>query len=128
MYRPIVKIKPSIGDKIVEILGLMIVVSMVWFSLTMYGRFSKIIPNDTNISMLIIVPIIGVILYIGLSVLQKFPHVLNYAVEVNDDNYIKLYSRAVKVIRYAKIVLVLTYAFIILRGTSTILNQNTLIV
>lgn len=128
MYRPIVKIKPSIGDKIVEILGLMIVVSMVWFSLTMYGRFSKIIPNDTNISMLIIVPIIGVILYIGLSVLQKFPHVLNYAVEVNDDNYIKLYSRAVKVIRYAKIVLVLTYAFIILRGASTILNQNTLIV
>lgn len=123
MYRPIVKIKPSIGDKIVEILGLMIVVSMVWFSLTMYGRFSKIIPNDTNISMLIIVPIIGVILYIGLSVLQKFPHVLNYAVEVNDDNYIKLYSRAVKVIRYAKIVLVLTFAFIILRGTSTILNQ-----
>lgn len=49
MKRPVVKIVPTFGEKIVEILVLMIVVCMMIFPYIIYDRLTEIIPSHINV-------------------------------------------------------------------------------
>ena len=49
MKRPVVKVVPTFGEKIVEILVLMIVVCMMIFPYIIYNRLPEIIPSHFNI-------------------------------------------------------------------------------
>jgi len=122
MKRPVIKIVPTIGEKIVELLGLLITICMVIFPYIIYSRLPEIIPTHINILGEIdgygnkdsfnSVPLLGVIIYIGLSVMQKYPHAFNYPIEVNEDNCHQLYSLGIKCCRSSKIIAMLIFAYI----------------
>lgn len=124
MNRPVCKITPTIGEKIVEFLGLIIIAFTVLFPLIIYSRLPDIIPTHININgevdsygrkgMFIILPIVSIVTYVGISVLQKFPHIFNYPVEVNENNFPKLYSLGIRLCRFTKIAIILLFGYIVL--------------
>ena len=121
MKRPVVKIVPTFGEKIVEILTLMIVVFMMIFPYVIYERLPEIIPTHFDIhgeidgygdkDSFYALPLTGLLIYLGASILQKYPHAFNYPIEVTEDNYLKLYSLGVKCLRFCKTTCVLIIAY-----------------
>jgi len=114
--------KKTTYDKIVEIVAL---AALVWaFCPPLFNSIDSdaILPVHFNLvgevdgwgdsSVLWIIPPIALLLYIGLSILQKFPKVYNYPCEVTEENANYLYRMGVQLIRHIKVSIVLTFAYI----------------
>ncbi len=124
MNRPIVKIKPNTSEKMVEFLGLIIIICTAFIPLVLYNRLPEIVPTHINIygkidgyggkGILIVLPIISIITYIGLSILQKYPHIFNYPIEINENNFYKLYTLGINLCRFSKIAVTLILAYIVI--------------
>lgn len=137
MKRPVVKIIPTFGEKIVEILALMIVVSMMIFSYVIYERLPEIIPTHIDIRGEIdgygdkysfyVLPLTGLIIYLGVSILQKYPHAFNYPIDVTEDNCRQLYLLGVKCLRFCKTTCVLIFAYYTYHYACTALGITTII-
>jgi hypothetical protein len=70
-----------------------------------------------------ILPMIGLILYFGLTILNKYPYVFNYPVKVTNDNAEKLYIIGSRTIRLLKVVVSLSFAFLNFRTIEIALNK-----
>ena len=67
-------------------------------------------------------PIVASVLYIGMTILNKYPHVFNYPTEVlTEENALKNYTMATRLLRVLKLVLVIIFSLIVFR---TIQNIN----
>jgi hypothetical protein len=66
-------------------------------------------------------PFIATTLFAGLTILNKFPHVFNYPINITADNALKQYTNAVRLIRYLKFIIVIIFGLIALQ---TIRNAN----
>lgn len=134
MNRPVVKIKPNTSEKIVEFLGLIIIICTAFIPLVLYNRLPEIVPTHINIygeidgyggkGILIVLPIISIIAYIGLSILQKYPHVFNYPIGINENNFYKLYSLGINLCRFSKITITLILAYIIIHFACNAIGKN----
>lgn len=65
----------------------------------------------TKIS-IFMVPVISLVLFIGLSILNKFPEKFNYPVKITEENATQLYKRGTLFVRITKVVVVLIFLFI----------------
>jgi hypothetical protein len=61
---------------------------------------------------LTIPPLIALTLYIGMTVLERFPNIYNYPVKVTETNIDALYRLGVSMIRHIKTVLMFIFAYI----------------
>jgi uncharacterized membrane protein len=66
-------------------------------------------------------PLIATILFVGLTVLNKFPHIFNYPTNINEGNAQQQYTNATRMIRYLKFIIVVVFGLIALQ---TIRNAN----
>lgn len=57
-------------------------------------------------------PLISMVLVLGLSILNRFPHIFNYPVLVTNDNALLLYTRATRIIRILKLSIAVLFFFI----------------
>ena len=55
-------------------------------------------------------PLIATLLYIGLTLLNRVPHIFNFPTPVTPDNALRQYTNATRMIRYLKLILVLVFA------------------
>ncbi|PYG89954.1 uncharacterized protein DUF1648 [Ruminiclostridium sufflavum DSM 19573] len=62
-------------------------------------------------SLLFLLPVI-LILYTGLSLLQKFPHIYNYIVEITQKNALTQYTCAIRMMRVLKLIIVIIFSYI----------------
>lgn len=129
MERPVIRNSNTIMEKVLEIILLFIVVLMVIWPICQFARLPETVPIHINIHgdidgygsriVVLVLPIVGVLLYVGLTVLQRVPHLYNYPIEVTDDNAHLLYALGVQMIRFVKAIMIilfvyLTYSFICL--------------
>jgi hypothetical protein len=56
-------------------------------------------------------PLIGLVFYIGLSILQKYPGIYNFPCEVTEKNVNYLYRMGVQLIRSVKVLLICIFAY-----------------
>lgn len=123
--RPRVNLKLELIDKILELLGWVSILGVWTFTLVNYFDLPDIIPihynsagqvdgygNKANI---LILPIVSTILFIGLTVLNKYPHVFNYPIEITDSNAWYQYTNATRMIRYLKLIIVIILGLIVFR-------------
>jgi len=61
---------------------------------------------------LIILPAIGIVLYAGLAVLSRFPHVYNYPVRITEENAPRQYALARKMIGWLNLEIVAIFLYI----------------
>ena len=121
--RPIIKLELSITDKIFEVLG-WVAVLMTWvLIITNYFKLPDIIPMHYNYAgqadgfgnkeTILILPIVATILFIGMTMLNKYPHLFNYPKEITENNALKQYTIATRLIRCLKFAIVLIFGFIV---------------
>jgi len=129
--RPRIKLQLNQTDKVLEIIGWISVFGIWALPLINYFDLPEIIPihfngagkadrfgNKTHIFVL---PIISTLLFIGLTILNKRPHVFNYPGQITKENAVHQYTYATRMMRVLKLVIVLLFGLIVFK---TIQNVN----
>ena len=129
--RPRIKLQLNQTDKILEIVGWISVVGIWALPLINYSILHEIIPihfngagkanGFGNKTLIFILPIISTLLFIGLTILNKRPHIFNYPSQITKENAVHQYTNATRMMRVLKLVIVLLFGLIIFK---TIENVN----
>ena len=117
--RPKIKLIPTSADKLVDLLGLIILLALWALTITHYSTLPDTIPTHFNAAgeadgfgskaSIIGLPFIATLLFIGLTVLNRYPHSFNYPSPVTQDNALRLYTLATRMLRNLKLVLVIVF-------------------
>lgn len=120
--RPRIKIELTRVDKMLELLGWLTL--FFWWGIILYNysNLPDIIPTHYNASgqvngygkkiTIILLPIIGTVIFIGMTVLNKYPHIYNYPSNITEMNALTQYTYATKMIRYLKCAIVFIFFLI----------------
>ncbi len=129
--RPIYKIELSLLDKLLDILGWLILLLFWLMTVLNYSNMPDTIPTHFDLSgkpdsfgnksTIFILPILCSILFVGMTILNKFPHIFNYPTKITSRNAESQYTIATRLIRYLKLIVILTFSTI---GLMTSLTAN----
>ncbi len=120
--RPKIKIEYTATDKFLEISVLFTLVFLWAVTIFFYSNLPDIIPtyfdgsglaDDHDDKMIIFfLPVLASILFIGLSVLNKYPHIFNYPTEITTNNVDRQYQNATSMIRCLKLVIATVFTIL----------------
>lgn len=118
--RPKLKIQLSPTDKVLELLGWGVLLALWAWTGTSFSNLPDTIPTHFNAAgeadgfgskaSIIGLPVIATLFYIGLTLLNRVPHIFNFPTPVTQDNALSQYTNATRMIRYLKLILVLVFA------------------
>lgn len=132
--RPILKLKLKTTDIVIEgicwfVLGLLWILTI--FS---YNSLPDTIPIHFNMEgkvdrygdkgEIISLPLVGTIIFIGISILNKFPHIFNYLAEITTENALTQYQSATRMLRILKLVVILIFITITLLTINVSINNG----
>jgi len=113
--RPIIKIIPSRPDILLDRISLLTIIALWIFTIVQYFQLPVSIPIHFNLkaeidnygdkATIFILPAIISIVFAGLTVLNKFPHIFNYPRSITADNAVEEYTKATRLIRIIKLVI-----------------------
>ena len=128
--RPKLIVKMTSSDKGLEILGWILLTGIWILTISKYAELPDTIPihynglgqadgfgNKWNILTL---PFVASILYVGMTILNKYPHIFNYTREITEQNALKNYKIATQLVRVLKLVVVIIFGLIIFRTLQNI--------
>lgn len=114
----------SLTDKVAEILG-WILLGILWcMAVYSYGRLPEIIPvhyrhgvadGYGDKSGIFDLPIVGTVLFIALTVLNRFPHIFNYVEEITSENAESQYYSMTRILRFLKLFMVGIFILIVFK-------------
>jgi len=121
--RPKIEIQPDQTDRIIEKIGLIGVIVLLALPVLNYGNLPDVIPGHFGINgepdayygkgIIWILPLAGLVMFIGMSFLGKIPHLLNYPVTITPENAERQYILGTKMIRMLNASLVWLFCYII---------------
>ena len=117
--RPKLKIQLSPSDQVFELLGWGVLLALWVWTGTSYSNLPDTIPTHFNAAgeadgfgrkaSIFGLPVIATLLYIGLTLLNRVPHSFNFPTPVTQDNALRQYTNATRMIRYLKLILVVVF-------------------
>jgi len=120
--RPKIKITLTLFDKLVESMSWLLLIILWIIILWCFFKLPETIPLHYNFSGIadsygnkytyFILPVVGTLLFVLLTIINRYPHLFNYPVKITEDNALKLYTIATRLIRYMKMVILLIFLFI----------------
>jgi uncharacterized membrane protein len=128
------KIQPQLSkfDKTLELISVVVLITMIGLSIYAFFTLPDIIPTHFNGSgkpddyggkaTILILPLVTSIIYFGLSKLNQYPHMFNYATIITEANAAYQYQLATRLIRIMKLALLLIFTVIILMTYLTAIN------
>lgn len=129
--RPRIKLVLTPTDKFLETIGWGILLAMWVLVILTYAELPDIIPVHYNASgqinrygaksMIWWLPLIASILYVAMSFLNKVPHIFNYPTIITQENALRQYTTATKMVRCIKLLTVLIIGYLVFK---TILIAN----
>jgi uncharacterized membrane protein len=132
--RPKLQIDPTPGDRIMEAAGWLMVALLWIITLWDYSGLPDQIPvhfgasgkadsygSKTN---LLILPVLGTVMYIGLTLLGRIPHAFNYPGKITPENALRQYTSATRMIRVLKFILVLVFTMIVWGTLRTVSGKS----
>jgi uncharacterized membrane protein len=135
MERPLIKIKMTVIDYTVEIFALLLVVATIVLYVIYWVKAPEVVPLHYNIygqadryaskSALLILPIMSILLYVGLTILNKYPQIFNFPNAVTSQNVAYLYTTATRMVRWLKLLICLLFACIVWHEIKTIVINQT---
>ncbi len=121
-------------DVIVEILTLSLLVLLILYTFMVYQEMPETIPTHFNAqgkadgfgskNTMWLLPVIGVLFYVAFSILNRFPHVHKYSVNITAENALKNYRFSTRVLRFTLLSIILLFIYIEYAIVSY-LNDNT---
>lgn len=125
------KIKSTKTDRIIEVIGWILLLGIWVLAIISFSDLPDTIPIHFNASgkadrfgektNIFILPIIGTILFIGMTFLIKNLHILKYPTATTDKDVYRQYSNTAQMIRILKLVIVLVFGLIVMK---TLQNAN----
>lgn len=121
---PVIEIPTRPTDVILDLMGAGCILFMFVYGAMHYGSLPDTIPtkfgvdgNPTQWSpkpILWLLPVIGLITWKGMYILNKYPHIFNYPVKITPENAYYQYLAATRLIRYLNtgIALMWVYFFV----------------
>ncbi|MGO4499938.1 DUF1648 domain-containing protein [Paenibacillus sp. 2RAB27] len=120
--RPVIHLDRSKVEIILDVISLIVIVSMIIYVAYVWHDMPERIPMHFNGKgeingwgnkmSLVAFPLIGVIIYVGLTLLSKVPHVYNYPTPITSQNARVQYQNARLLINSLKTVIVILFGFI----------------
>jgi uncharacterized membrane protein len=120
--RPVIKLSRSRTETVLDVISLFVIVSMIAYVAYEWHDMPERIPMHFNGKgeidgwgnkmSLIALPLIGVIIYVGLTLLSKVPHVYNYPSQITHQNARGQYQNARLLINSLKTLIVILFGFI----------------
>ena len=111
--RPRLNLTFTTTDYILEVIGWLTLIAIWFWVFVNYQDLPSIIPTHFNgagnvdgtgpKSTIIWLPIVASILFIGQTVLNKFPHLFNYLSEITEENAEAHYQLSTRLMRYLKL-------------------------
>jgi len=133
--RPKTPINLTTTDYLFEIIGLIGIACLIVLPIYFFNDLPDQIPKHFNAlgqvdsygnrGIIWLLPAVGLFLYIGLTVLNKFPSAFNYPTKVTNDNAERLYTLGARIIRLLKIIVVLSFVFLNFKTIQIALNKST---
>ena len=130
--RPRPEIQSSLFDKTIELLGWVCLILLWIITIFSYARLPEIIPTHFDASgkaddegskmVLFFLPVIGTLLFVVLTILNRYPHIFNYPVAITEANAQKQYNNAQRMIKVLKLILAVVFSilvFLIYHAAST---------
>jgi uncharacterized membrane protein len=132
--RPKITLIPSTADKLMELLGWLILIALWGYTISHFSNLPETIPTHYNAAgeaddfggktSIIRLPVIATLLFIGITVLNRFPHIFNYPTTITQDNALRLYTLATRMLRYLKLVLVTIFGGITFKTIQTASGES----
>jgi uncharacterized membrane protein len=120
--RPILKLKLTKTDYFLEAVALSGLLSIWTLAAISFHSLPEIIPAHFNSTgnvdewaaktSVFILPAICIVLFVGLTFLNKFPHVFNYPSKVTAENAQILYTKGTRIVRIVKVLTAILFLFI----------------
>ncbi len=135
MYRPILKIPKTRSEKVWNYIGVIIFLFSIFYIAVMWWKLPEEIPVHFN-GMgevdrwgskieLIILPFIGVFLWIIMSLLEKAPHMHNFPARLNEQNVEAFYLNSRKMLNVVKNFCLILFACISFQMVRIALGETT---
>lgn len=133
MYkRPKIKLKLNKTDKILEIIGWVFLLGIWIFTIANYSELPEKIATHFDLlgeadsfgrkETIFFLPIISTLLFFGLTILTKYPHVYNnYPIKITTENAKLQYENANRMMRLLKLSVIIIFGII---DYQTIRNEN----
>lgn len=122
MKRPRIKIELTVTDKAVEIICWLALLTIWALVISSYSNLHDTIPTHYNgvgnadgfggKTNILILPLIASILFVGMTILNKFPYIFNYPAKITVENAFRQYTNATRMLRYMKLILVMFFGLI----------------
>lgn len=119
---PKIKLKLTPIDKLLEMLGLGALIVMWIFVVYNYSKLPPTIPihfDSSGIidgygskSMIWGLLLVGSIMYVGMTYLNKFPHVFNFLTQITEESALRQYTIATKMLRFIKLGIILMVSYL----------------
>lgn len=128
-FRPRIKLKRTSLDWAVEFAAFAFLVVLIVLPLINITSMPETIPVHFNAagqpdgygsrSTLFLLPVIGTFMYLMMTILEAFPHIYNFPVEITQENAPVQYRMATRLIRILKTVILAVFSFISFQTVKT---------
>jgi len=135
--RPKIKVPYQSLDIVLECISIVLVVLMWLYLLTEYPNLPDIVashfnakgePNDYGSkTFILILPSIATLMYLGLFVLNRYPHLHNYMVNITENNALKNYRFSTRIVRIFSTLIMVLLAYITFQIVEGAKNQTFLL-
>lgn len=120
--RPVLEIPLSLPEKILQGVSATLLVASIVIPLLFLGSLPDRVPihfgflGEANAwggrGSLFILPAVNLIFFAGLTLLERFPHIYNYVVEINQENAQFQYQNARSMVVWLKATILASFAYI----------------
>lgn len=120
--RPKIKVPLEGLDIIVDIMSATLLILLIAYTFVSYSELPDTIPSHFNAkgdiddysekSILWLLPILGVVLFFGMYIINKYPHLHNYMVNITEENAIKNYRLSTRIVRFTNLFIMLLFGII----------------
>jgi uncharacterized membrane protein len=120
--RPRIKVPFESIDIIMEGISISLILLMVIYAAMEYTNLPESIPTHfnakgepddySNKTTIWLLPIIATVTYIGLFIINKYPHIHNYMVNITEENALKNYRFSTRIVRIVNLLTIVLFTYI----------------
>lgn len=131
---PKIKIRRTTFDWFIELIAFLFLIFQIILPLIYYNHLPDSIPVHFNgagqpdgygsRSTLWILPATSLFLYLLMTILEAYPYIYNFPVEITPENAVTQYTLAIRLIRILKTVLLIIFSFLSYKTITTATGET----
>jgi uncharacterized membrane protein len=131
---PVIKIRRKRLDWVIEFVSLFFLLILIALPLIFSKDLPEKVPVHFNLAgdpdrygtrlSLWLLPLVGFVTYLGMTILESFPQIYNYPVKITAENIVKQYTMGTRLIRILKTVILIVYSFLSYQTIKTAMGNT----